>query len=181
MTFFIRTILLDIFATSCDKQTNKLTNELKNIGRRFSIGRPWFTSFIFFYTLLLSQMVPKELFFILPYKILWSSAIGNILILYLRRFFQKKKYIYIFLAATCSSVTLPFRPFLCLRVSESVSERVCYAEMSQKTALFYKNIIRNAKLRKLTSVDLFYSSSSSFSNGPQRTFFYLIKYYEALP
>ena len=38
--------------------------------------------------LLLSQMVPKELFLILPYKILWSSAIGNILILYLRIFFQ---------------------------------------------------------------------------------------------
>ena len=32
-------------------------------------------------------MVPKELFF-LPYKILWSSTIGNILILYHRIFFQ---------------------------------------------------------------------------------------------
>ena len=42
--FFIRTILLDIFSTSCDKltnqPTNQLTNGLKNIGRRFSIGRP---------------------------------------------------------------------------------------------------------------------------------------------
>ena len=35
-------------------------------------------------------------------------------------------------------------------MSEFVSESVSYAEMSQKTALFYKNIIRNAKLRKLT-------------------------------
>ena len=33
--------LLDIFSTSCDQPTNnQLTNELKNIGRRFSIGRP---------------------------------------------------------------------------------------------------------------------------------------------
>ena len=32
-------------------------------------------------------MVPKELFFFLNYKILWSSAIANILILYLRFFF----------------------------------------------------------------------------------------------
>ena len=49
--FFIRTILLDIFATSCYQLTNqrnqptKPTNELKNIGRRFSIGRPKKTSY----------------------------------------------------------------------------------------------------------------------------------------
>ena len=40
-------------------------------------------------------------------------------------------------------------------MSEFVSEWVSYAEMSQKTAFCYKNIIRNAKLRKLTSVDFF--------------------------
>ena len=37
--------------------------------------------------LLLSQMVPKELYF-LPYKILWSSTIENILNLHLRFFFR---------------------------------------------------------------------------------------------
>ena len=63
-----------------------------------------------------------------------------------------------FLAATCSYVTLPFRPSVC----EFVSEWVSYAEMSQKTALFYKNIIRNAKLRKLTSVDFFKKKSIFF-------------------
>ena len=36
-----------------------------------------------------------------------------------------------------------------------MSEFVSYAELSQKTAFCYKNIIRNAKLRKLTSVDFF--------------------------
>ena len=52
-----------------------------------------------------------------------------------------------------------------------------------KNALFYKNIIRNDKLRKLTYEDFFKifffnfvffysSSSSSFSNGPQRTIFF---------
>ena len=69
-----------------------------------------------------------------------------------------------FLAATCSYVTLPFRPWVCEWVCEFVSEWVCYAEMSQKTALFYKNIIRNAKLRKLTSEDFFKKKIIIISN-----------------
>ena len=61
-----------------------------------------------------------------------------------------------FLAATCSFVRTTFRLSGC----ESVTQ-IC-----PKNALFYKNIIRNDKLRKLTSEDVFKN---------------LIKYYEALP
>ena len=58
----------------------------KNIIRNDELRKLTFEDF-FFTLLLLSQMIPKELF-VLPYKILWSSTIGNILILYLRIFFQ---------------------------------------------------------------------------------------------
>ena len=68
----------------------------------------------------------------------------------------------------------------------SVSEWVCYAEMSQKTfAFFYKNIIRNAKLRKLKiQIFLFFLLFFFFflKWSPKNFFlFYLIRYYEALP
>ena len=43
-----------------------------------------------------------------------------------------------------------------------MSEFASYAEMSQKNALFYKNIIRNDKLRKLTSEDFFKKTKKLF-------------------
>ena len=77
-------------------------------------------------------------------------------------------------------------PSVCEWVSLWVSEWVCEF-VTQKCPIqkcfFYKNIIRNDKLRKLTFedfFDFFLLFFSSFSDGPQRTFFYLIKYYEAL-
>ena len=48
----------------------------------------------------------------------------------------------------CNSTFPSVRPSVRLWVCESVS---LLRRNSQKTALFYKNIIRNAKLRKLTS------------------------------
>ena len=76
-----------------------------------------------------------------------------------------------FLAATCSYVIPTFRPSVCEFVSLWVCEFV--TQKCPKKLLFVIRIIRNAKLRKLTSIFLYISSSSSssFSNGPQITFF----------
>ena len=115
-------------------------------------------------------------------KILWSSTIGNILILYLRIFFQfffnfffsKFFFIICFLKGLCIEVlggridTLPIfwracpvsaGPALCLRV------------------FFYKNIIRNNKLKKLTSEDFFnfFFSKFFFQNFFFQFFFSKIK------
>ena len=93
--------------------------------------------------------------------------------------------------STFPSVSLWVSGWVCEFVSLWVSLWVCYAEMSQKTDFCYKNIIRNAKLRKLTSVDFFkkkinnnnsffiyffYSSSSSFSNGSFLSLAFLIMF-----
>ena len=74
-----------------------------------------------------------------------------------------------FLAATCISVSHTFRPSVC--------ESVCYADMSHKNALFYKNIIRKDKLRKLTFEDFFNLFFTLFYIMK----LYLRKYFDSLP
>ena len=59
--------------------------------------------------------------------------------------------------------------WVCEWVCEWVSEFVNYAEMSQKTAFCYKNIIRNAKLRKLIYIFLLFF----FLKWSPKNFFFL--------